>query len=253
MNKSASPTLPTVSVNKTANPATKPAASPQFFNECGYSIARAVGAPSRYGNTGRKRYSAREIICEAARVPGHCAHVPQPSPPKTLHGLEANQLLSWWDNVLEPKAKSTMVSTTKLGRRRQRSDTPTLLVAVASYPGPPNESDLRYVAWRNRVMVWAQGYYGVNLRSILEHTDEPYGHLHIVVDFDGRSVKPLMAGHRAAMDAKDMGRNDAEQGAAYLRGCKQLQDAFWQAVGAPCNLARMSASPRPRRSRAQVL
>jgi hypothetical protein len=247
------PTPPKVNVSANANPATKAEGSPQFFNEAGYSISRAAGAPSRYGSPGRKRYSAREILSEAARVPGHCAHVAQPSPPRTLFGLDANQLLSWWDSELEPKASSILVPTTKLGRRRQRSDTPVLLVAVASYPGSPDHTNAGYVAWRDAVVRWAMDRYGLHLRSILEHVDESYGHLHIVIDNQGRSVKPLMAGHRAAMEVKQQCHSRAEQGAAYQAGCRQLQEEFWQAVGRPCDLARMSASPRPRRSRAAHL
>lgn len=253
MNASDTPTPSNPHVNANAHPATKPATSPQFFNEAGYSIARAAGAPSRYGRPGRKRYSARDILCEAARVPGHCAHVAHPSPPRTLFGLDANQLLSWWDNELESTASAIRIPTAKLGHRRQRSDTPVLLVAVASYSGPPDDSDAGYVKWRDAVVQWAKVHYGLRLRSILEHVDEAYGHLHIVVDNEGRSVKPLMAGHCAAMEAKRKGLSRAEQGAAYQRGCSQLQDEFSQEVGKPCGLARMSESPRPRRSSAAHL
>jgi hypothetical protein len=253
VNESDPPTPSKLNVSEGPSAATKPTTSPQFFNEAGYSISRAAGAPSRYGSPGRRRYSASEILREAARVPGHCAHVAQPAPPRTLFGLDAHQLLSWCESELEPKARSIRVSTTRLGRRRQRSDTPVLLVAVASYPGPPDPNDAGYVAWRDAVIQWAIGHYGSHLRSILEHVDESYGHLHIVVDDEGRSVKPLMAGHRAAMEAKQERRSKAEQGAAYQHGCRQLQEEFWEAVGKPCDLARMSASPRPRRSRAAHL
>lgn len=253
MNASAPPTPSKPNVNVKAHPTTKPATSSQFFNEAGYSLGHAAGAPSRHGRPGRKRYRAREILCEAARVPGHCAHVAQPSPPRTLFGLDANQLLSWWDHELAPKADSMQVPTAKIGHRKQRCDTPVLLVAVASYSGPPDDSDAGYVKWRDAVVQWAKVHYGLRLRAILEHVDESYGHLHIVVDNEGRSVKPLMAGHFAAMEAKQKGLSRAEQGAAYQRGCSQLQDEFSQEVGKPCGLARMSESPRPRRSRAAHL
>jgi len=240
-------------VSEFESSATKASSLPQFFNENGYSIGTAAGRPSRFGQQGRKRHTAAAILSEAARVAGFCDHVENPSPPKTLFGTGPSQLLSWLSSELEPAALSQRVSTAKYGLRRQRSDTPVMIAAVASYPGPPDDADPKYVAWRVAVVAWAKRNYGGYLQSVLEHVDEKFGHVHIIASRGGQSVKPIMAGHKAASLAQSAGASKEAQGKAYKSGGQALQDAFWKGVGEPCGLSRMSPTPRPRRSRAAHL
>jgi hypothetical protein len=125
--------------------------------------------------------------------------------------------------------------------RKQRVDTPILLGAVASFPQPANESNCAYVEWRDRTLAFFRQRYGAHLVAVLEHLDEAHGHLHALVANDGASVKPLHAGHAAAM--KMTGPKPRSQ--AYKAAERALQDEFHAQVAAPCGMARVG--PRRRR------
>ena len=83
--------------------------------------------------------------------------------------------------------------------------------------------------------------YGPHLVSVLEHVDEAHGHVHALVANRGASVKPLHAGHAAAM--KLVGPKPRSD--AYKAAERTLQDEFHAQVAGPCGLARVG--PRRRR------
>lgn len=216
----------------------------QFFHENAY--ARVAAAKSTW--------SASDIVAEALRIPEHCAHVMNVLPPIHHFGVEPGKLQSLLTEI-EEKSKKVDVLTSKLGLRKQRSDTPIVVGAVFSIPHHPRERDTQFcVAWRKRTIRWIRRHYGDDrIMCILEHIDEDHQHLHVLVHNFGASVKPRMAGHTAVQEAREAGTEKKDLGEAYRAGYVALQDAYWAAVSAPVGMARLSPNPRPRRSRQKHL
>lgn len=222
----------------------------QFFREETYGQFRSQGAPTtRAGKPSRGRrapgkLSAGDILAEACRIAGSHPHVKTPSPARVLHGLSPADLPCWYDQLVLLASRQVTPSHTKSGAvtaRRQRSDTPIVLGAVASYPGPADDNDDGYVRWRELTVTFMQSHYVDGLVSVLEHVDEAYGHLHGIVSNAGASVKPMHAGHAAAAKAGTA----KDKSAAYRAAERELQDAFFAQVAKHCNLARVG--PRRRR------
>lgn len=191
---------------------------------------RAAGG--RGGKGGQQKLTARQAIEEATRAENCTPHVPSPIKPNTLFGIESSELLAWCDSLYEQAAAQKVE--TKTGFKKQRTDTPILLGAVASFPSAADENNVEYTNWRSLTVKFLKEKYGDNLISVVEHTDETFGHIHGLISNAGKSVKMLHDGHLAAMEAS--GRE--AQGTAYKRGCAALQDQFYEAVGLPCGLAR---------------
>lgn len=233
--------ITTSSNNQTTTKSTQKSNTPpaQFFHESAF--ARVAAA--------RSKWSASDIVAEALRVPAHCAHVKNVLPPIHHYGVEPSKLQSLL-TAIEEESKTVEVPTSKLGLRKQRSDTPIVVGAVFSIPHHPRERDAPFcVAWRARTIRWIRRHYrDERIMCILEHVDEDHQHLHVLVHNLGASVKPLMAGHEAVQKARQAGI-DKDLGEVYCAGCVALQDAYWAAVSAPVGMARLSPNPRRRRSR----
>ena len=234
-------------------PKPTPSLPAMFFREEGYGVTCSVGRPSKMGKPGRSRFNARQVIGEAVRE-AEFVHVPEPQPPIHLDGLTAAELVVWFETVHVPAAARMTVSTLGPKPRKQRTDTPTLIGAVCSYPKPgvpQDEPDL--VGWMQQVVRAARELYGKHLKSVLAHRDESYWHIHIIAAGDGSSVKPILSGHAAAARvARDGGTRKAQQ-AAFVAGCVALQDRVWALCGEPCGLSRLAPDPRPRRARSAHL
>ena len=233
----------------------KPTPSPpaMFFREEGFGVTGSVGRPSKMGKPGRSRFNARQVIGEAIREE-EFVHVPAPQPPIHLHGLTAAELVVWYETEHVPAAARMKVSTLRPKPRKQRSDTPTVIGAVCSYPKPGvPQDDPDLAVWKQQVVRTAKKLYGKHLKSVFAHSDESYWHIHIIAAGDGSSVKPLLSGHAAAAQvARDGGTRKSQQ-AAYVVGCVALQDRVWALCGEPCGLSRLSPEPRARRARSAHL
>ena len=236
------------------NPSTKPntssqsptssiASQPLFLREQAFARVKAA----------KSTWSADDVVNEALRIRGHCAHVESPSPPIIHYGVDASQLQSWLDE-LELKSLSVKVPTVH-GLRRQRSDTPILMCVVVSHPKHPrNRNDPDCVDWRARTISWIRQRYGdEHIACILEHEDEGHQHLHVFLHNSGASVKPMMAGEIAVARARGAGAPKGELGRAYKAGCKELLDSYWRDVGSVSGLSRQSPSPRQRVPRYQLV
>ena len=223
----------------------------QFIREECYALVRSQPAPSRQakpGDRGRGKLSAGEVIDELIREAGACPHVTQPCDPKVLFGLAPNEMQSWF-TCLRALAASVRVETVR-GNRKQRSDTPVLIGVVASYPQKADEDDPLYVEWRARTVRFLKDHYGKNLVTIMEHTDERFGHIHAHVANNGESVKVLHAGHLALQNCAKDGGSSKQQSDAYKAGCRTFQDNYFRSVAVYCGLARVGPR-RTRKSRAQ--
>lgn len=234
-------------------PKPTPSLQAMFFREEGFGVTGSVGRPSKMGKPGRSRFNARQVIGEAIREE-EFVHVPEPQPPIHLDGLTAAELLVWYETEHVPAAARMKVPTLGPKPRKQRSDTPTVIGSVCSYPKPgvpPDDPDL--AAWMQQGVRTAKKLYGKHLKSVFAHRDESYWHIHIIAAGDGSSVKPILSGHAAAARvARDGGTRKAQQ-AAFVAGCVNLQDRVWALCGEPCGLSRLSPEPRARRSRSAHL
>lgn len=197
----------------------------------------------------RKTWTASDVILEAIREHGHCPHVTSPKMPVLHYGAPPSDLPRILAE-LEELSKKAEVPTSK-GVRRQRSDTPILIALVASLPYPPSQrSDPQVQMWIEATIKWLRDQYGdAHLISVIEHIDEGFIHLHAYVHNHGRSVKPLMAGHKEVIAAKLSGRGADKPSTVYRAAMVRFQDDYHAAVCAPLGIARKSATPRPRLSR----
>lgn len=221
----------------------------EVFSRAGTVIPKQI----RKGRESEK-WSINDIVGELLREPGHCGHVDAPEPPVHVWGLHPSQLRGR-EKALHENASRVTETYTRLGKdltRAQKSSTPTLLMAIASWPSPSMVRTDERDRWERRVIRAAKSRWGAMLRSVVAHTDEGHYHLHLWVDDDGRPMKPHHAGHGAAMDAAAKGEDKAGRGTAYRRGCAMAQDWYHHWVGRSMHWAR-SQAPRPRLSRAAAL
>ena len=185
-----------------------------------------------------------------------CPHVgPDAKPPVHVFGIAP---LAWLErlNTIEKNAVAIRVSYTRTGKVRQRklkSDTPIVLMAVASHPSDPDAPSPERDRCQNLVVDAARARWGDRLRSVIAHVDESYYHLHLWIDDDGRPVKSLHMGHATAAQAAAAGLPRSAQGRAYKDGCAQLLAWHHATVGAAMGWRIASDAPKPRAPRAAVI
>ena len=223
----------------------------QFMHSEVYAATAGQPRPAKKGGavvrTEQRKLSAMAVIGEAARLDGCAPHVDQPQAPKTLFGIEAGSLANWCTDLLEMAANQVTV-----GGKKQRKDTPVLMGIVASFPGPPDDSDANYVRWKELNVSYFRQKFGDKVASILEHTDEKHGHLHVLLHNNGLSVKSLHPGYAASVPVRQAGGSQAAQSEAYKGACKHWQDEYHEQVAMRCGLARIGPG-RQRLSRSQWL
>ena len=223
----------------------------QFIREECYARVRSQPAPCGKKSNRRDyrgKLSAREVIAEAIRADGASPHVISPQPPRSVYGMQAADLPLWLDQI-EAMALDVRVPTAH-GEKRQRRDTPILLGVVASYPAKADDGDPLYLSWREKTIEFFKRRYGPSLVSVLEHTDEEFGHLHAEIATRGMSVKTLHAGHSAMQESAQRGESKKMQSDAYKKGARQLRDDFYKSVSIECGLARIGPNRR-RQTRAE--
>ena len=138
----------------------------QFMHSEVYAATAGQPRPAKKGGavvrTEQRKLSAMAVIGEAARLDGCAPHVDQPQAPKTLFGIEAGSLANWCTDLLEMAANQVTV-----GGKKQRKDTPVLMGIVASFPGPPDDSDANYVRWKELNVSYFRQKFGDKVASIL--------------------------------------------------------------------------------------
>ena len=226
--------------------------SEAVFSQMGSTIPSRV----RRGNE-RVKWSIDAILAELLRLDGHCGHVEKPMPPTHIWGLPPDRLR---DRVEHVYANSELIKETytrrgKEHRRRQKKSTPTVLMAVASWPEPNiNATEMR-ARWERRVIRAARSRWGPCVIGVYAHTDEARYHLHVWVDNDGHPVKQMHAGFgdviRLLEDKPYVSRQ--EQAAAYKIGVAHALDWYHDRVGRHFGMRRKGLTPRPRMSRAGAL
>lgn len=193
---------------------------------------------SRGNQRNERRWSVGEVLREAARCKGHCAHVQHPQPPTTLYGVDPLDVeaiaLAWADSV-----------TQKNGRPLRR-DSPILACGVISLPRHRIDDWPRFREVAVEVLV---ELVGSRLRSVVDHQDESHFHVHFyaVPEFgeDFGTVHPGYAASRAARNSGEM-----DQRAAYTAAMRRWQDVLHEKLGSHFGLARLGPQ-RTRLSRSE--
>lgn len=219
----------------------------QFIREECYAKQRGQGAPTgvvgKARDTGSGKLAARDVIAEAIRAPDAAPHVRSPAPARCLYGIEPDELATWWSQI-EAMSDDIRVTTKAGVVKKQRSDVPILMGVVASYPGKADDDDELYDAWRRETLAFFMSRYGSSLASVLEHTDEPHGHLHAFVSDKGKPVKRFHAGYSAAMESANAGQPKKTQSIAYQEGARALQNSFYDLVASRVGQARIGPKKR---------
>jgi hypothetical protein len=215
----------------------------------GYQFIHIEGYARRgaRAKSGLRKHSLADIKAEAERDPSACQHIIDPLPPNLLFGVMPSEAM---EIAFQRAAKAKDV----LGRRL-RIDSPVVLAGVASWPIPVEEMSTlaqrqEYENWVKVILNFLKMEWGNTLLSVIEHSDEPYMHLHFYCVAELRSDNRLIfsdvhPGHRTASQAKAAGKSRAEQRDSYLEGMRAFQDRYYDTVATPCGLTRIG----PRRQR----
>ncbi|MBX3654674.1 MAG: hypothetical protein KF686_10865 [Ramlibacter sp.] len=223
-----------------------------------------------YGLQSRnKKSTASGVVAEAERVPTHSKHVATPKRPKLVFGCNPSE-------VLAEVTQSAALAKDRSGKRKLPKDAKVLLAGVVSMPlktealleahkafvlggKKVKNADLRlYDKWLSLTVSFLKGQYGAGLRSVVLHYDEEYVHLHYfaanrltdgTLNLDGLDVAgdaERALGH----DRKARNESGAARKKARGTALRDLQDAFFKAVGQPLGWLRLGPK-NPRMTREQ--
>ena len=230
---------------------------PQFAHIETYSVKQ-----NKAGN------SVAQVLGEAIRDALYSQHISSPQPPRLVYGVDIPMLRILHDQMIAGAATVATVKGKQL-KRAIRKDRNTLMTVVSSYPVPvadldndeTGETRRMYDRWVALNVGHFKEKYGNQLKTVIEHDDEEYPHVHayILPDEDpgvfadgmhpGRVAKAA-----AAVAAKSQGLSGREvtkvTNTAYRKAMREWQGEYYGAVGAPCGLTRVGPR-RARLSRAQ--
>lgn len=197
----------------------------QFFRICNYGRVPRKGQPA---------WSCIEgITSEGERLPSARGHIKAPARPLLLHGVLPTE-------AGEEAIGKAATAVDKMGRRL-RKDGIALLAGVVSYPverklveSSVGDGDY-YRWWLWEVVDWLKLEFGDHLRSVVEHTDEKFPHIHffVVPTLSAErklNIDVIHPGYRAKAKAAAEGQPKKSQDAAYRAAMRDLQDRFYADV-----------------------
>lgn len=191
-----------------------------------------------YARQPKSGRSISNIVAEAERKSGYCAHVTEPMPPVLLYGHTpsevAEKATAWADDSKDPTG------------RKIRKDGICLLAGVITYPREGKDWD----RFKTAVVDWLKKEYGDNLESIIEHQDEEHPHLHFYAVPQIGQPFTLHAGRAASDAAKREKKSKGEQRKAFADAMRKWQDKLFCDVSCRFGLAR-SGPKRRRLTRAE--
>lgn len=184
-----------------------------------------------------KQSTIKGVCNEANRVKSFCSHVPVPSPPILLYGVNLNAV----EQLTEDYYNNTK-ATLKNGKTRAlRKDSDALLAGVVSVPQGFADWD----KYKQDTINYLKNKYGNKLKSVVEHTDEPNPHLHFyVVQDPGLDFVLVHDGKRAVLESGE--KDKKKQMGIYKKAMAKFNDDFYTAVSSKYNLQRKSQTARPR-------
>ncbi|HEY5797714.1 MAG TPA: plasmid recombination protein [Bosea sp. (in: a-proteobacteria)] len=216
-----------------------------------YQFAHLEAFARKADSKGR---SVAWVLSEAAREPGACPHVPQPSAPQVVYGVPIDEVRRRHDQACDA-ARVTLAN----GKSRAvRKDQKSLLTVVASHPvkldqaraDPKIAADV--AAWEQRTLDWLRAQYGDNLLSVVRHTDESHPHLHAYIlpaDLRAARLHPGAEAKRIITSGEPAKGEDPKAlnkrgDAAYKAAMRAWQDSYHEHVGIPSGLARLGPGRR---------
>ncbi len=208
----------------------------------GYQFGHVEGYARQGGFNAKTKSSVMsgwDIIDEAERKEGATPHIETPQPPILHFGVKPSlamkEAAEWADQTKDPTG------------RKYRVDGLCLAAGVISFPADAEG----WPEYRDEAIEWLKTKYGDNLKSVVEHTDEAYPHLHFyVVPKLGDRFDSVHDGYRAANEAKAQKLKKGAQNGAYKSAMKAWQDELHAACGVKFGLSRIG--PRKQRlTRAQ--
>ena len=208
----------------------------------GYQFGHVEGYARQGGFNAKTKSSVMsgwDIIDEAERKEGATPHIETPQPPILHFGVKPSlamkEAAEWADQTKDPTG------------RKYRIDGLCLAAGVISFPADAEG----WPEYRDEAIEWLKTKYGDNLKSVVEHTDEAYPHLHFyVVPKLGDRFDSVHDGYRAANEAKAQGLKKGAQNGAYKSAMKSWQDELHATCGVKFGLSRIG--PRKQRlTRAQ--
>ncbi|MEH0292515.1 plasmid recombination protein [Agrobacterium sp. CCNWLW71] len=197
------------------------------------------------------------VMSEARRDPVASVHVANPSAPVVVYGSTIDAV-----EAMHDAAAAVAMTAVKGGKpRKLRQDHKTLHTVIASHPYTMEEvrtdpAKLREAEeWERRTIAWLRAQYGSDLKSVVRHEDESHFHVHAYIvptdDPEMRALRhhPGVVAKRATMaagptDGEDKKALSKKADAAYKTAMRSWQDAYHEAVGIPCGLARLGPQRR---------
>lgn len=198
--------------------------------------------PKKQNKNKTPKLNIAGVMAEATRQPGNHPHVDEPSPPILIYGNPPE--------LIEQKCEDWAAGTLDAKGRAPRKDALCLLAGVFSMPREETTPE----AWekvKKDAIKWLEAKYGDRLQTVLEHTDEEHPHCHFfVIPRPGERFDSIHDGHLAERLAKENGKNRKEQNVAYRAAMREVQNDYYDVVGAPNGLVRLGPKRR-RLTRAQ--
>jgi hypothetical protein len=231
------------------------------MTSAGFFRIEGYGLEARH-QAGKKAMPWRTIAgiaAEAARKVGAAAHVKGNVAVECLLGEDPMVLAQF---AMDQARHARNQGKVKPGRLSPSASS--FFAAVASFPESSRQrSDdtnfiERYHDWRERLIAWILKRWGEFRISVIEHRDEEYWHVHILIappmDDQGRLLVGLIhPGYAARGDLERAGLSSASANIAYKAAMRDLLDEYCSEVGASSGHARKSNKPRQRFSRVQVV
>ncbi len=185
----------------------------------GYQFAHIDGYARQGGKskTGQVM-SAQQIADEAERKPGAHPHVKEPLPPIQWFGVTPSeavqQATKWAEQAVDPRG------------RKLRVDGLCLCAGVVSVP--ENLPDELWPEYRNEMIRFLKKKHGDRLKSVVEHLDEKYRHIHFyLVPMPGESFGSVHPGVAAARASAARGERKGMQNRAYKDAMRSWQDEIY--------------------------
>ena len=178
--------------------------------------------------------SIKQITDEATRAPGACPHVADTKEPILLHGVSPSEVPQMCESYAETVK-------TKSGQKL-RTDALVCIAGVVSV-GEPDKHKWEKV--KKDSIEYLKNKYGSRLKSVVEHTDEAFPHLHFyIIPKDGEKLEEIHEGLKARNASRNNNEKTGTQNRHYREAMKGFQDDYSKIVGIPNGLTRIGPARR---------
>jgi len=178
--------------------------------------------------------SIQNIVDEAIRKPNNCPHIAEPIKPIILYGNSPEDIPTLCNYY------ATTVKT-KSGQKLR----PDALVCIAGVVSVGEPDRNKWEKVKHDSIKYLKDKYGERLKSVIEHKDEAFPHIHFyVIPKDGEKLEDIHEGLKARNKARDEKKPTGTQNRDYIAAMKTFQDDYNLAVGIPNGLTRIGPARR---------